>query len=93
MGPPGSYRHTSAYDPTGSIVDNQAMRVAIQVSASDIPPGNGWCNFNADTGSPSACVGVANATRDIVQTATCNGCHGVTTDTHLGLHGGGRTDV
>ena len=32
-------------------------------------------------------------TRDIVQTATCNGCHGVTSDTKLALHGGGRTEV
>jgi OmcA/MtrC family decaheme c-type cytochrome len=32
-------------------------------------------------------------TRDIVQTETCNGCHGVTSDTRLALHGGGRTEV
>ena len=28
-----------------------------------------------------------------MQTATCNGCHGATTDTQLALHGGGRTQV
>ncbi len=69
------------------------MRVAIQISAGDIPAGNGWCDFNTNLVGVSPCVAMATETRDIVQTVTCNGCHGTTTDTKLALHGGGRTDV
>jgi OmcA/MtrC family decaheme c-type cytochrome len=89
----GSYRYTSRFNPTSvPVMDDDTLRLAIQISAGDIPAGNGWCDFDADTSNPNIC-GTASRHRDIVQTATCNGCHGVTSDTHLALHGGGRTQV
>jgi OmcA/MtrC family decaheme c-type cytochrome len=92
----GAYSYTSAFDPsTGNfpVAAGESIRVAIQISASDIPAGNGWCNLNVNLAGVSPCVATATLTRDIVQTTTCNGCHGTTTDTKLALHGGGRTDV
>jgi len=89
----GSYRYTAVFDPTGLILSGDTMRVAIQISASDIPPGNGWCDFDANLLAPNDCISAVSVTRDIVKTATCNGCHGVTSDTQLGIHGGGRTQV
>jgi len=92
----GAYSYTSALDPSMGdfpVAAGESMRVAIQLSSGDIPAGNGWCNFDANLGGVSNCVAMATQTRDIVQTVTCNGCHGVTTDTKLALHGGGRTDV
>jgi OmcA/MtrC family decaheme c-type cytochrome len=92
----GAYSYTSAFDPsTGNnpVAGGESMRLAIQLSSGDLPAGNGWCDFNSNLAGVSNCVPMANQTRDIVQTVTCNGCHGVTTDTKLALHGGGRTDV
>jgi OmcA/MtrC family decaheme c-type cytochrome len=92
----GDYSYTSAFDPTSGsdpVAAGETMRVAIQISAGDIPAGNGWCDFDANLAGVSPCVAVPTMTRDIVQTVTCNGCHGTTTDTKLALHGGGRTEV
>ena len=93
----GSYRYVSDFDPATAptgvapIAQGDTMRVAIQLSAGDLPPGNGWCDFDASLAGASAC-GSATRTRDIVQTDSCNGCHGVTPDTKLRLHGS-RTEV
>jgi OmcA/MtrC family decaheme c-type cytochrome len=88
----GNYEYTSNFDPTGLVTNGDALRVAIQLSAGDLPDGyNGWCDFDY-AGGPSAC-GTATLTREIVETDTCNVCHGNTDDTQLGIHGGGRTDV
>lgn len=90
----GLYRYTSAFDPTtGGIVAGETLRLAIQLSAGDLPADNGICDFDASLVAPNDCVSPVSLTRDIVQTATCNGCHGVTSETRLALHGGGRTDV
>jgi OmcA/MtrC family decaheme c-type cytochrome len=86
----GAYRYTSNFDPTSvPILAGDTLRLAIQLSAGDLPAGNGWCDLTA----PNTNCNSATLTRDIVQTATCNGCHGVTSDTKLALHGGGRTEV
>jgi OmcA/MtrC family decaheme c-type cytochrome len=90
----GLYRYLSAFDPTSiPIADGDTLRVAIQLSADDLPAGNGWCDFDADLSALNDCTSGTTLTRDIVQTATCNDCHGVTSDTKLAVHGGGRTDV
>lgn len=90
----GNYRYTSAFNPTTApIVGGATYRVAIQLSAGDLPAGNGWCDFDANLAVANDCTSPVSATRDIVETVTCNGCHGVTSDTKLALHGGGRTDV
>jgi OmcA/MtrC family decaheme c-type cytochrome len=89
----GIYRYTSAYDPTGIVANGDSLRVAIQLSASDLPAENAWCDFDADLVSANDCVSGTSLTRDIVQTADCNTCHGTTSDTQLSFHGGGRTDV
>jgi OmcA/MtrC family decaheme c-type cytochrome len=90
----GSYRYTSNFDPTSvPVLAGDTLRLAIQLSAGDLPAGNGWCDFDADLTLPNNDCNSATLTRDIVQTATCNGCHGVTTDTKLALHGGGRTEI
>ena len=91
----GSYSYTSDFDPA-PIVQGDTVRLAIQLSEDDIPSGNGWCDFLANrlpSSSANDCTGTPPPTRDIVETATCNGCHGVTDDTRLAVHGGGRTDV
>ncbi len=89
------YRLVTLFDPSlVPIATGETLRAAIQLSASDIPAGNGWCDFDADLVSPNDCVSGTALTRDIVQTATCNGCHGVTSDTKLAFHrDGGRTEV
>jgi len=89
----GLYRYTSDYDPTGRLATGDSIRVAIQLSASDLPAENAWCDFDADLVSPNVCGLGTNLTRDIVQTADCNVCHGPTNGTRLSFHGGGRTDV
>jgi OmcA/MtrC family decaheme c-type cytochrome len=90
----GAYRYSSVFDPTTiPVVPGDTLRVAVQISAGDIPAGNGWCDFDADLGSPNACPGSPSITRDIVQTSVCNVCHGATSDTQLSFHGGGRTEV
>jgi len=90
----GDYRYTSSFDPSGDLLGGETMRVAIQISADDLPDGrNGWCDFRANLITANDCVSSVALTRDIVQTATCNECHGVTSDTRLALHAGGRTDV
>jgi OmcA/MtrC family decaheme c-type cytochrome len=90
----GAYRYSSAFDPTSvPIAPNETLRVAVQLSAGDIPAGNGWCDFDADLSSPNPCPGSPSITRDIVQTSVCNVCHGPTNDTQLSYHGGGRTQV
>ncbi len=91
----GTYTYTSVYDPTTDVAAGDTVRVAIQLSASDIPPENAWCDFDADTSAPntSCSTGGTTVTRDITQTVTCNVCHGATNDTRLSFHGGGRTDV
>jgi OmcA/MtrC family decaheme c-type cytochrome len=89
----GSYRYVSAYDPTGRVASGETIRIAIQLSAGDIPAENSWCDFDADLAAPNACGLGTSLTRDIVQTADCNTCHGPTSETKLSFHGGGRTDV
>lgn len=94
----GNYRYTSTLDPaTIPLVDGQTLRLAIQISASDLPAGNGWCDFDVALDpvvvAPNDCVSPAGLTRDITQTASCNSCHGSTSDTMLSFHGGGRTEV
>lgn len=89
----GSYRYTAVFDPTTVPVQaGQTLRAAIQIYASDIPAGNGWCDFDADLMTANDCVTPPSLTRDIIRTDTCNGCHGVTSDTRLREHGG-RTEV
>jgi OmcA/MtrC family decaheme c-type cytochrome len=94
----GQYQYTSSFDPSGGsypVAGGDTMRVAIQISGDRIPSANGWCDFDADAGlsNPNDCTSPVSRTRDIVQTATCNTCHGATDDTKLAVHGGGRTDV
>lgn len=89
----GSYRYRSVYDPTGRVAPGDPLRVAIQLSASDIPAENAWCDFDADLSGPNVCGLGASLTRDIVQTADCNVCHGPTSETRLSFHGGGRTEM
>ncbi len=94
----GTYSYVSAFDPTSGsfpVAGDETMRLAIQLSAGDIPTGNGWCDFQTDVGltNPNDCVSAVADTRDIVQTTTCNSCHGPTDDTKLAIHGGGRTEV
>lgn len=85
----GTYRYTSAYDPTGLVLSGDSMRVAIQLSAGDLPAENAWCDFDANLVTANDCVSGTTLTRDIVQTADCNTCHGTTSDTKLSFHGGG----
>ena len=92
----GNYSYTSAFDPLSgpfALQAGETTRVAIQLSAGDIPAGNGWCDFDANLAASNLCGSPTTLTRDIVQTAICNTCHGATTDTKLAIHGGGRTDV
>lgn len=89
----GRYRYTTAYDPTMEVMAGDTLRGAVQISAGDIPPGNGWCDFDANLNAANDCVSPTALTRDIIQTATCNDCHGTTSDTKLSFHGGGRTEV
>ena len=96
----GEYRYTSVYDPSTAAGNNLAVadgvtyRLAIQLSAGDVPAANGWCDFIADTTDPNDdCDDIARMTREIVETDTCNRCHGATSEVHLALHGGGRTQV
>ncbi len=90
----GAYRYSSLLDPSGiPLVAGETLRLAIQISASDLPAGNGWCDFDADLVSANDCVSPVGLTRDVAQTASCNSCHGVTSDTKLSFHGGGRTEV
>ncbi len=89
----GSYRYSAVFDPTTVPVQaGQTLRAAIQIFAGDIPPGNGWCDFDADLMTANDCATPPSLTRDIVRTDTCNGCHGTTSDTQLREHGG-RTEV
>jgi OmcA/MtrC family decaheme c-type cytochrome len=95
----GRYRYVSRFNPATAptgitpIASGETLRVAIQISAGDLPAGDGWCDFDANLAAPNTNCNSASRTRDIVQTATCNGCHGPTSDTKLALHGGGRTEV
>jgi len=90
----GAYRYTSAYDPTGIVAAGDSLRVAIELSASDLPAENAWCDFDADLAAPNDCVSGTTLARDIVQTADCNTCHGPTSDTMLSFHRNqGRIDV
>ena len=89
----GAYRYRSAYDPTGRVTAGDTLRVAIQLSADDLPAENAWCDFDATLAGPSDCVSGTTLTRDIVQTTDCNACHGPTNETKLSFHGAGRTDV
>lgn len=89
----GSYRFTATFDPTTvPVAQGDTLRAAIQISAGDIPAGNGWCDFDANLAAANDCVSPTTLSRDIVRTDTCNGCHGVTSDTKLSFHGGGRTE-
>jgi len=89
----GAYRYTSVFDPTSvPIAAGDVVRVSLQVSASDLPAGNAWCDFDADLQAANSCDQPVSRTRDIVQTAVCNDCHGVTSDTKLAFHGS-RTQV
>jgi OmcA/MtrC family decaheme c-type cytochrome len=89
----GAYRYVSLYDPAGRVASGETIRIAIQLSGSDIPAENAWCDFDANLTAPNLCGLGTSLTRDIVQTADCNTCHGPTNETKLSFHGGGRTDV
>jgi len=92
----GAYRYTSVFDPSSvPVATGDTLRVSVQISAGDLPAGNGWCDFDADLAAANACTSppTASLTRDIVQTSVCNDCHGATSDTRLSFHGGGRTEV
>jgi OmcA/MtrC family decaheme c-type cytochrome len=95
----GSYRYVSAFDPSTApagmapIATGDTLRVAIQISAGDLPAGNGWCDFDANLAGPNTNCNSTSRTRDIVQTAVCNSCHGETPEVQLALHGGGRTAI
>jgi OmcA/MtrC family decaheme c-type cytochrome len=90
----GSYTYSSRFlQADAPIANDDTMRVAIQLSAGDLPAGNGWCDFDADLTAVNDDCDSATESRDIVQTDVCNGCHGVTSDVHLALHGGGRTQI
>lgn len=91
--PGGGYRYISVYDPTGRVLPSETLRVAIQLSASDLPAENFWCDFDANLLAPNGCGLGTSLTRDIVQTSDCNDCHGPTNETWLSFHGGGRTDI
>jgi OmcA/MtrC family decaheme c-type cytochrome len=89
-----SYRYTSNFDPsTAGLAGGETMRVAIQISGGDLPAGNGACDFDVDPLNLNFCQLTTTLTRDIVQTAVCNDCHGTTSDTQLAFHGGGRTEI
>jgi OmcA/MtrC family decaheme c-type cytochrome len=89
----GAYRYTSVWDPTTiPVAAGDTLRLAIQISAGDIPPANAWCDFDASLTAANNCTSPVSITRDIVQTDTCNGCHGVTSDVFLREHGS-RTKV
>jgi OmcA/MtrC family decaheme c-type cytochrome len=89
----GDYRYTSVFDPTSVPIATGDTLLTVQMSAGDLAAGNGWCDFDADLGAPNDCTSPVTLTRDIVQTDNCNSCHGVTSDTKLSFHGGGRTEV
>jgi OmcA/MtrC family decaheme c-type cytochrome len=89
----GAYRYVSLYNPTGRLLPGETIRIAIQLSGDDIPAENAWCDFDANLAAPNLCGLGTSSTRDIVQTADCNTCHGPTNETKLSFHGGGRTDV
>lgn len=92
----GVYEYASSDPATLVVTDGDVMRLGVQIFAEDLPTGNGWCDFVADTANANDCAHPETdpaKTRDIVQTATCNGCHGVTPEVHLSLHGGRRTQV
>lgn len=90
----GLYDYRSVFDPaTAGVTAGDTLRVAVQVNASDLPTGNGICNFDAAAAAPNDCTSGTSRTRDIVPTSQCNSCHGVTSDSKLAFHGGGRTDV
>lgn len=90
----GAYRYTSVFDPASEpIIQDETLRLGMQIAASDLPADNGWCDFDADLAATNVCdPPMVSITRDIVQTATCNGCHGVTSDVRLDFHSG-RTEV
>ena len=90
----GVYRYTSVFDPMSvPLVMGETFRLGMQIAASDLPPGNGWCDFDVDLAMTNVCdPPMVTLTRDIVQTAVCNDCHGTTPDTMLDFHSG-RTDV
>lgn len=89
----GFYRYISVFDPTSvPVLAGDTLRVAVQISAGDLPPANAWCDFDASLAVPNGCTDPVTYTRDVVQTATCNGCHGVTSDVKLREHGH-RTEV
>jgi OmcA/MtrC family decaheme c-type cytochrome len=90
----GAYSYASVFDPTTvPVAAGDTLRLAVQISGSGLPAGNGWCYFDADLTVANDCDDPVSLTRDIVQTEVCNGCHGVTSDTKLAFHGGGRTEV
>jgi len=92
----GSYTYTSSFEMADAdvpIASGETIRVAVQISAGDIPAGNGWCDFDANFVDPNACGLGTTLSLDVVQTNVCNNCHGTTADTRLAVHGGGRTEV
>jgi len=95
----GRYRYVSRFNPATApagmppIAAGDTLRVAIQLSAGDLPSANGWCDFDASLAAPTTDCDSASRTREIVQTAICNSCHGETNEVQLALHGGGRTQI
>jgi len=91
----GVYRYSSVFDPASvPVTDGDTLRLAIELSGSDLPAGNGLCDFDADLILANDCTSGTSRTRDIVPTSQCNSCHGVTSDSKLAFHqNGGRTEV
>ena len=58
-------------------------RLAIQISGGDLPVANGTYTWRPSDGATAGLL-----QRDIVQTASCNECHG-----KLAIHGGGRVEA
>lgn len=86
----GTYRYTFATDIT-SVSSPLAVpyeptlthRLGVQISGGDLPVANAAYDWRPSDGATTGLVA-----RDIVQTASCNECHG-----KLALHGGGRIET
>ncbi len=78
----GAYQYTFDADIVGNAAYDETLthRIAMQLSGGGLPSANGVIDFRPDGQAITD-------TRRIVNTATCNSCHG-----DLGLHGGSRKD-
>ena len=86
----GTYRYTFATDVTNvtsplgvSYEPGLTHRLGVQIGGGDTPVANATYDWRPSDGATAGLTG-----RDIVQTASCNECHG-----KLALHGGGRIET